>query len=203
MKKWNVYSLLVAATVIGVISCSDGGTAKEQTGLRDSIAPAGDPAAKSADTSTALAIPPAVETIKQALITDILKADMSALQPDDRKFGYDAYDFNGDGNKEIIIGFRNPYFCGSGGCTAMLFTQDGKLINKFTVVDYPIWILTTKTNGWKDLAIFSNKKYHDVKFGSGKYPSNPSIAPSFKDAPPKDEARVLDFDNKSIPMVSF
>ncbi|WP_276483867.1 hypothetical protein [Paraflavitalea pollutisoli] len=203
MNKHSVCSLLMAAWVVCGTACSDGGTAKEANDLSDSIAPTGDPAARKADTVTAVIIPPAVEKVKQALVNDILKADISAMQPDNRTFGFDEYDLNGDGSKEIIIGFRNPYFCGSGGCTAMLFSADGQLINKFTVMDFPIWILPTKTNGWNDLAIFSGGKYRDVKYGKNQYPSNPSTLASFKDAPPKEDARVLDFDNKTVPTVSF
>lgn len=203
MKKWTIYSLLMAAVMMGAIACSDGGTADDQKNVSDSIPPAGDPAAQKADSGTADVIPPVVETIRQSLITDILKADINVIPADDRKFAFETYDLNGDGSKEVIIGLRNSYFCGSGGCTAMLFTGEGKLINKFTVVDYPIWILPTTNKGWKDLAIFSGGKYRDVKFGSDKYPSNPSTLPAFKDAPPKEEARILDFDNKTLPMVSF
>ena len=93
-----------------------------------------------------------------------------------RKFFVVEFDLNNDGKKELFVGLTGPYFCGSGGCNALLL-GDGKLITQFTVTNYPVFIANTSTNGWHDLVIYSNAQYRLVKFNGNKYPSNPSLAP--------------------------
>lgn len=91
-----------------------------------------------------------------------------------RKFKLFEYDLNGDAKKEIFVGLTGSNFCGSGGCTVLLLSPEGESINRFTVVDYPIQISNTMTEGWKDLVLTSNGKDHLMKFNGKVYPANPS-----------------------------
>lgn len=115
---------------------------------------------------------------------DLVKLKLNAMFKDDlaknliapqsRKFKLFEYNLNEDPKKEIFVGLTGPYFCGSGGCTVLLFSPEGELINKFTVVVYPIMIGNSITKGWKDLILTSNGEDHLMKFNGKAYPSNPS-----------------------------
>jgi hypothetical protein len=88
-------------------------------------------------------------------------------------------------------------FCGSGGCTGLLLGQTAssfKVIDRFTLVQLPIKILQSKSNGWNDIAM----PVHGggilpghiawLRFNGRKYPSNPSLAPTL---PPKFRAGTV------------
>ena len=68
------------------------------------------------------------------------------------------------GKKEIFVGLTGSYFCGSGGCTQLILDDQGNLISTFSVSGYPVIIDINKTNGWKDLFIYSGSKNRIVKF---------------------------------------
>lgn len=77
-------------------------------------------------------------------------------------------------------------WCGSGGCTVLLLKRNQasfKVINRFSLARLPIYVLPTKTHGWRDLVMFVQgggiiDGYHAVLHYDGKkYPSNPSMEP--------------------------
>ena len=121
-----------------------------------------------------------VDLVKRKL-AEMFKDDLAKnlISPESRKFTLFEYNTNADPKKEIFVGLTGPYFCGSGGCTLLLLDPEGKLINKFTVTDYPITIADTSTNDWKDLVLTSNGKDHLIKFNGKAYPSNPSLQPIY------------------------
>ena len=110
-------------------------------------------------------------TLKDQFKEDLEKEWIDTIS---RKFKYEQFDLNGDGKKEIFVGLTGPYFCGSGGCTMFLLSNQGNVITRFTVIDYPLYISTEETNEWRDLILYSNKSYRKVSFESNSYPSNPS-----------------------------
>lgn len=120
-----------------------------------------------------------------------------------RKFIFFEYDLNGDNLKEIFVGLTGPYFCGSGGCTQLILDSKGDVITMFTVSDYPVVISGDLTNGWKDLYILSDGKYHQVRFDGKSYPSNPSILPELGLIPGDGLPRALDFLNDNYPWFRF
>ncbi len=120
-----------------------------------------------------------------------------------RKFIIFEFDLNGDSINEIFAGLTGPYFCGSGGCTIYLFNNDGTVLTRFTVADYPIVVSDSKTMGFKDLIIKSNGQNHLVKFDGKKYPSNPSMEPVLKLIPGDGLPRALDFVNEPYPWFRF
>jgi hypothetical protein len=139
-------------------------------------------------------------TIRQELKTDL---DKNFIDSFSRKFIFFEYDLNDDGKNEIFVGFRGPYFCGSGGCTQYLLDNEGKMITRFTVSGYPIVIDTNKTNGYKDLFIHSGRKDRIVKFDGKKYPSNPSLLPALKVLPGDGLPRALNFVYEPYPWFDF
>ena len=141
--------------------------------------------------------------IRGFLTTDLLKNDLNLMTKDQRKFQYEEVDLNGDNKNEYLVGFKNSYFCGSGGCTFYLLQNDGAVITVFTVSDAPfIAMVKAKTNGWKDLLVKSDGSLRILKFDGKTYPSNPSMAPNFTEIPSDDAYRLL-WDEFPIPTFKF
>lgn len=144
--------------------------------------------ATSADPATA-------ETIGNYLRTDYLADQLEYIADDQRRFVYDAEDLNGDGDPEYLVGFHNPYFCGSGGCSYYLMKSTGESIASFTVSRAPFIVLDTAHNGWPDLAVYSNGSLRLLEFDGSAYPPNPSVAPEFEQTPDDSLRRLLETDN--------
>jgi hypothetical protein len=134
-----------------------------------------------------------------------LKADLDRglIDSISRKFVFFEYDLNDDGKKEIFVGLFGTYFCGSGGCTQYLLDNQGNIITVFSVAGNPVVIDNNKTNGWKDLFIYSGKKDRIVKFDGKKYPSNPSTLPALSTVPGDGLPRALDIMNDKYPRFTF
>jgi len=120
--------------------------------------------------------------ISQWLRNSILKEDLDFLKPDHRKYSLDAYDLNNDGKPEYFIGFSNDYFCGSGGCTYYILSNEGKIISLFTVSNAPFLVLPSKNKGWNDLVINSTNGRRKLVFDGKSYPRNPSVLPLYEDS---------------------
>jgi len=144
----------------------------------------------------------AIELIRKQLLV-LLKNDIPALTKDDRYFYYEAFDLNNDKKNEYFVGFSNPYFCGSGGCSGYILKNDGSVINRFTVTDFPIYVTTSSTEKFYDLIFESGGKFHLLKMKGGKYPSNPSVQQIIKGDVPKESTKVLDIQGEKLEKYSF
>lgn len=138
-------------------------------------------------------------------LQDLYKDDLSKnlIEENSRKFIFFEYDLNEDGKNEIFVGLTGTYFCGSGGCTQLILNDQGNVISTFSVSGYPVIIDKNKTNGWKDLFIYSGSKNRIVKFDGKKYPSNPSVLPELKLIPGDGLTRALNFINEPYPWFKF
>lgn len=111
-----------------------------------------------------------------AAITSFTKSDATQYEV--------AYaDLNQDGINDGIVLLEGMDWCGSGGCTMLVFEGladgDFKLKSKSTVVSAPIYILEKSTDGWSDLSVYSRGKGQVMmKWGGSNYPSNPSLQPT-------------------------
>ncbi|RXM43121.1 hypothetical protein [Flavobacterium sp. YO64] len=144
----------------------------------------------------------AVELIRKQLGV-LLKKDIPVMTKDDRYFYYQEFDLNNDKKNEYFVGFSNSYFCGSGGCSGYILNNDGSVINRFTVTDYPIYVTTSSTEKFYDLIFESGGKFHLLKMKGGKYPSNPSVQEVIKGNVPKESTKVLDVNSKKLEKYSF
>ncbi|OXB00355.1 hypothetical protein B0A75_08545 [Flavobacterium oncorhynchi] len=144
----------------------------------------------------------AVELIRKQLGV-LLKKDIPAMTKDDRYFYYQEFDLNNDKKNEYFVGFSNSYFCGSGGCSGYILNNDGSVINRFTVTDYPIYVTSSSTEKFYDLIFESGGKFHLLKMKGGKYPSNPSVQEVMKGNVPKESTKVLDVQGKKMEKYSF
>lgn len=144
----------------------------------------------------------AVELIRKQLNV-LLKNDLPAMTKDDRYFYYEEFDLNNDKKNEYFIGFSNSYFCGSGGCSGYILNNDGSVINRFTVTDFPILVTTDSSEKFYNLLMKSGGTFHLIKMKNGKYPSNPSIEEFWKGEVPKETTPVLDIQGKKLEKYSF
>ncbi|RKR09166.1 hypothetical protein C8C83_0782 [Flavobacterium sp. 90] len=196
--------ILMAFVILGMISCQN----KEKTEKENVVeAVANDTLTKTATGSADISDAPAkddkaVQLIRKQLLV-LLKADLPALTKDDRFFYYSAFDLNNDKKDEYFVGFSNAYFCGSGGCSGYILNNDGSLINKFTVTDFPIYVTTSVSEKFYDLIVVSGGKFHLLKLKNGKYPSNPSVQEVVKEDASRESAKVLDIDGKKLEKYSF
>ncbi|CAM2830296.1 hypothetical protein [Vibrio rarus] len=94
-------------------------------------------------------------------------------------FLYAYADLNGDTEDELLILMQDPYFCGSGGCSAFLFDSSQQLMSSMSVVKRPILLSHTDTNGWKNIAVWSDGTLRLLKFDGQNYPANASTQPRF------------------------
>jgi len=144
----------------------------------------------------------AVELIRKQLLI-LLKKDLPAMRKENRFFYYEAFDLNNDKKNEYFVGFSNPYFCGSGGCSGYILNNDGSVINSFTVTDFPILVTASKSDSFYDLIFESRGTFHQMKMKNGKYPSNPTVQEKWKGEIPKESTKVLDINSKKLERYSF
>lgn len=91
-------------------------------------------------------------------------------------------DLRDDGTREAIVYLSSNGWCGTAGCTMLILAPAGtsyKVVSRVPAVRLPIWVLVTKTNGWRDIGVVGRK--------SGNEPLYQAI---------------LSFDGKSYPYVS-
>jgi hypothetical protein len=124
------------------------------------------------------AVPPRVltETVHNYIyrnITDVVS---------DETFRFALQDLNGDGRADAIVLLTGREWCGSGGCTMLIFmgAEDGySFVSKITITSPPIRISNNRVRGWRTL-IVSSKGKGNVALRLNKsfqYPTNPSMQP--------------------------
>jgi hypothetical protein len=97
---------------------------------------------------------------------------------------------NGSGVEALV--HLGGDFCGSGGCTSLVFAKRPSakpadawsLISRITLTRTPIVVSAHRTNGWHDLILFVagggiQTGYYSVLAFNGKtYPENPTVKPA-------------------------
>ena len=70
------------------------------------------------------------------------------------RYVYGRVDLNADGRREVLVYLLGSIFCGTGGCSMLLFTEtaDGyQLVSRFSVSRPPVIISGQATKGWSDI----------------------------------------------------
>ena len=70
------------------------------------------------------------------------------------RYVYGRVDLNADGSDEVFVYPMGSVFCGTGGCTLLLFTETGSgysLVNAFPISRLPVVVSPETTGGWNDL----------------------------------------------------
>jgi hypothetical protein len=108
-------------------------------------------------------------------------------------------DLNGDGRQDALVLMQNSYWCGSGGCTMLVFkgTKSGfKFVSSSTLIRGPVLVSATKTHGWRDLIVEVSgggmaAKQVALKYTGKKYPRNPSTLPPLPKNQPMTGTKVF------------
>ncbi|HTS66488.1 MAG TPA: hypothetical protein VMH28_30900 [Candidatus Acidoferrales bacterium] len=88
---------------------------------------------------------------------------------------------------EVLVYLPGHEWCGSGGCTLLVFTPAAgnyRLVTSITLVRPPVIVSPHRTNGWNDLILSVSgggiqPGYHAVLSFDGKsYPDNPTVSPA-------------------------
>lgn len=133
-----------------------------------------------------------VETAHDGRLRRFLRRfEEKAISVDEQRTRYAAAsaDLNDDGSPDVIVYLIGRSKCGSGGCTALILTPQGssyKVVTRITIAQLPIRVLSTRTNGWRDLSVRVRgggiqPGYESMlKFDGRKYPGNPSVPPALR-----------------------
>ena len=120
---------------------------------------------------------PVKPQIEQSL-KEYLGSDLDNIPLEHKYFSYGEFDLNRDGQREYFVALTSPYFCGPGGCTALILNSDFTVNSKITVVDFPIFVSNVfLTEGWYDIFAKSGGTFHRMRYNGTKYPGNPSVKP--------------------------
>lgn len=147
-------TLTIIAAAIAIAGCSG----KQETPTTETI-PEQTWASGTTDAS-------AVQSANEAAGNPELEAAIRATDPNysidaigtgdgsqNARYATGRSDLNGDGNPEVFVYLMGPYFCGSGGCNLLVFSQgmDGyKLLANIPTSDPPVILAESSTNGFKD-----------------------------------------------------
>ena len=91
------------------------------------------------------------------------------------------FDLNSDGTDDAIVLLTESFWCGSGGCTMLVFrglNENFELVSSTSVTLEPIRVLEKPSNGWADLIVHSRGHGEALlRFNGTSYPGNASTAP--------------------------
>lgn len=173
----------------------------------DSLAPNSATATPAVDSSRYIPATYRPEAVQ--LVTGVLQkmyaADLAINLIDSfsRSFCLFEFDMNGDGSSEIWVQHNGTYFCGTGGCTLMLLSQQGKAITTFTVSETPVVIANESNKGWRNIYINHKGKYRLLTFDGKSYPANPSLIEASDQIPGDGLPRLFDTANEPYPVFRF
>jgi hypothetical protein len=99
----------------------------------------------------------------------------------DESFRYSSVDLNGDRSPGALVLLSGSDWCGSGGCTLLVFRKvrdKFELTSRSTVTQPPIRVLPEASHGWKTLIVYSKGRGNVLlRFNGNRYPLNPSMQP--------------------------
>ena len=125
-----------------------------------------------------------------------LKQKVHDYTQDQALFDVAFDDLNHDGKEDAIVLLKGLDWCGSGGCTMLVFkgqpNQQFDFVSKTTLVDTPVYSTTYLHHEWKQLLVYSPKHGQVMlKFDGATYPLNPSLLPVQKAKLAPNTAKLL------------
>jgi len=115
-----------------------------------------------------------------------------------QQYDYKIYlsDLNGDGKEDALVYMTDRNWCGSGGCTLIVFKGSDKgfdFLSKTRVSMQPIRISSNMSHGWRNL-IVNAKGIGSVvlKYNGKEYPYNPTLLPKPNEAELKSAKSVIE-----------
>ena len=92
-------------------------------------------------------------------------------------------------NREFLIYVMDPMLCGTGGCSLYIVDSNGKTLSYMTVTKLPVYTIMptaesqqTDKGKWRDLFVWSNGAFRQLKHDGTAYPNNPSMEPEVKES---------------------
>lgn len=70
------------------------------------------------------------------------------------RYVYGRVDLNSDGRDEVFVYLLGPFFCGTGGCNLLLFTETRNgysLINEFSTSRIPVIVSAQRSRAWRNI----------------------------------------------------
>jgi hypothetical protein len=144
----------------------------------------GNESTASPSTETGAATSPTSPDLKTALQSELAQFMQAEKVPSDEEqtFLADFVDLNGDSTQDALVVLTGFHWCGTGGCTMLVFQGEDKtfkFVSRSTLVRPPVTVSETKTNGWRDLVLTVSgggmpAKTVALKFDGKQYPLNPS-----------------------------
>lgn len=109
----------------------------------------------------------AQDAAARAKVVAFLKQDPGVAGGSRNGVKIELVDLNGDGAPEALATVTDQTLCGTGGCGYVLDLRGAAAKEIGSYVSDEITALTTRTNGWRDVAIGKRK----VTFRNGRYGS--------------------------------
>ncbi|MGB0361386.1 MAG: hypothetical protein ACPGEF_08275 [Endozoicomonas sp.] len=129
---------------------------------------------------------PAVEaeSCNSSLVEQLVKQKILGLEGvtnSEKLISYKAgcADLNGDGHQEVLVLMQGIWFCGTGGCSAFIFDDQGNKLSQMSMTDEPILLSAKKHDCWHDLYVWSDGAMRIMAFDGKSYPDNPSMQPIY------------------------
>ncbi|HTP30597.1 MAG TPA: hypothetical protein VMJ75_00395 [Candidatus Acidoferrales bacterium] len=102
-------------------------------------------------------------------------------------YAYNRVHLSTSAAPEVLVYLPGSDFCGSGGCTSLVFAANGgsyRLVSRVSLTRAPIIVSEHRSHGWKDLILFVSGGgiqpgyYAVMSFDGKQYPENPTIEPA-------------------------
>jgi hypothetical protein len=169
--------LIASVILLALAGCS---------GEQQPPATATSPPAVAAEVADNNGPPPPPDPVMQSAPDAELEAAIRATDPNYRadaagdvkaKYAAARADLNGDGKDEVFVYLMGPYFCGTGGCTLLVFSQgmDGySLLAKIPTSEALVIHADTKNAGYADFWRMQSgggmpAEFVQHRFEDGKY----------------------------------
>ena len=132
------------------------------------------------------------QTSNNSMLTETIEFYIKKEEGDfsqNTKYKTAEIDLNGDQQKDALVFMIGSYWCGTGGCTLLVFEQiddNYRLVSQVPLVREPVIVSENITQGWRDIIIQNSggglpAKNVTLKFDGTAYPSNPSTLSPTRD----------------------
>lgn len=167
-RRLTVPLVLAAASALALASCK-----KEE--------PQVEPSATEAAENPAVVTPVTAESWLADHFAPDVRGDTGELL-----YARAEVDLDGDGKDEVLAYVGGSLMCGTGGCNLVILKRDGagyRQVGDLSLVQLPVGVLQTKTNGWRDLAVTVSGGGKPggvmrVPFDGTSYAGNPTTSPA-------------------------
>jgi hypothetical protein len=156
---------------------------------------------------TTVAAPAPEDRVRSAVQSYLQSAPLHNFKPTSYMFAF--VELAEDRTRQAIVYLTGRGWCGSGGCTMLVLTQEGssyKVISRIPAVRLPIRVLESKSHGWRDLSVFIQgggilRGYEErVRFNGESYSKEASEAAE-EVRPPQTKGKIiLSLKNKEVPL---